>query len=315
MKKHNSFFIILGILFFLNILAWVAVYDLNKPRFLEVHFFDVGQGDAIFIETPQRHQILIDGGPSSATLEKLGENMPFWDRSIDLIILTHPEHDHISGLIEVLKRYKVDNILWTGTVKETAEYKEWIELIKKEKAVIKIALVGQRIKIHGSNPCNMQGSDPCIFMEILYPFEDLEGKTVKNTNNTSIIAKLVFNENSFLFTGDAYKSVEKKLLEEKVELNSDVLKVGHHGSKTSTSEEFLKQVSPEIGVISVGGDEKAEGLNCDNKKRNKYGHPSCEVLERLEKSAIKILRTDKAGDIKIISDGIRFKYEPTVSNF
>ena len=94
----------MGVLFGFNILAWVAVYDLSRAQLLEVVFFDVGQGDAILIETPQRQQILIDGGPSSAILEKLGDEMPFWDRMIDLIILTHPEHDHIAGLIEVLKK-------------------------------------------------------------------------------------------------------------------------------------------------------------------------------------------------------------------
>ena len=116
--------VIFGILIGLNILAWLAVYDLSKSQFLEVNFFDVGQGDSIFIETPQRHQILIDGGPDETILEKLGREMPFWDRTIDLIILTHPEHDHLAGLIEVLKRYKVENILWTGVSRTTSEYKE-----------------------------------------------------------------------------------------------------------------------------------------------------------------------------------------------
>ncbi|GAI23902.1 unnamed protein product, partial [marine sediment metagenome] len=129
--REVSFFI-LGLLIFLNILAWLAVYDLNKPQLLEVNFFDVGQGEAIFIETSSRHQILIDGGPSPVILEKLAESLPFWDRKIDLIILTHPEHDHLAGLIEVLKRYKVENILWTGVVRDTAEYKEWQRLIRDE---------------------------------------------------------------------------------------------------------------------------------------------------------------------------------------
>ncbi|GAH21548.1 unnamed protein product, partial [marine sediment metagenome] len=120
-KAKNFVYFILSFLFLLNILAWLAVYDLNKPQLLEVNFFDVGQGEVIFIETPSRHQILIDGGPSSVILEKLTENLPFWDRTIDLIILTHPEHDHLAGLIEVLKRYKVENILWTGVVRDTAE--------------------------------------------------------------------------------------------------------------------------------------------------------------------------------------------------
>ena len=286
MRRKNDVFVILGILFGLNILAWLAVYDLNKPQLLEVNFFDVGQGEAIFIETPSRHQILIDGGPSSLILEKLAESLPFWDRTIDLIILTHPEHDHLAGLIEVLKRYKVENILWTGVLRDTAEYKEWVKLIKDEGAKIKIAQASQRI--------NLSTYEVNRYIDILYPFENLEGQEFKNSNNTSIVAKLNLGENSFLFTGDAYKSVEKKLIDKETDLASDVLKVGHHGSKTSNSEEFIEKVSPEIAVISVGKD-------------NPYHHPHQETLDTLEKYGIKILRTDLNSDIKILCDSQSLK--------
>ncbi|MDP3763597.1 MAG: MBL fold metallo-hydrolase, partial [bacterium] len=143
--KRNPVLIILGILVGLNLLAWLAVWELGSGTGLEVTFFDVGQGDAVFIETPQGQQILIDGGPSSVILEKLGKEMPFWDRTIDLIILTHPERDHLAGLLEVLKSYKVENILWTGVVRDTAEYKEWQKLIQEEGAKIFIAKAGLRI--------------------------------------------------------------------------------------------------------------------------------------------------------------------------
>jgi len=283
MKKQNIVSLILGGLICLNIISWIAVYDLSRARFLEVIFFDIGQGDACFIETPQRHQILIDGGPGSVILEKLGKSMPFYDRTIDLIILTHPEFDHLSGFNEVLKKYNVSNILWTGIVRDTAEYKEWKKLIEEEKAEIFIAKAGQKIS------CLTWQIKQCD-LEILQPFESLEGKEFKDSNNTSIISKLVFGKNSFLFTGDAYKNVEVELINKEAEIDSDVLKVAHHGSKTSSSEEFLKAVSPEIAVISVG-------------RENKYGHPNEEVLELLEKYGIRVLRTDKDGDIKIISDG------------
>ena len=147
-----------------------------------------------------------------------------------------------------------------------------------EKAQLKIAKAGQKIKASGT------------VLAILYPFENLEGKVFEDSNNTSIISKLVFGKNSFLFTGDAYKNVEGELINKKAEIDSDVLKVAHHGSKTSSSEEFIKAVSPEIAVISAG-------------RENKYGHPNQEVLELLEKYGIRVLRTDKDGDIKIISDG------------
>jgi len=279
MRKNikNFIYFILALLICFNILAWQAVSDLNKPQLLEVIFLDIGQGDAIFIETPQQHQILIDGGPSSKILEKLGKNLPFWDRTIDLVILTHPEKDHLSGLIEVLKRYKIENILWTGIKRDTPEYNEWLKLIKKEGAKIFIAKAGQKIVAQKS-----------IF-QILNPSENLEGETIKNSNDTSIVIKLVFGENSFLFTGDISKSVEKKFLNEKVDIDSDVLKVGHHGSKTSSSEDFLAVVSPIISVISSG-------------KNNSYGHPHQEVLDTLGRYG-RILRTDLDGDIKIISNG------------
>lgn len=303
MKVKEQKFALAGlvILFLANVLAWLAVFDLEKISFLEVNFFDVGQGDAIFIETPLSsrgggRQILIDGGPSSAILEKLAKEMPFWDRTIDLIILTHPEKDHLLGLIEVLKRYKVENIFWTGIVRDTPEYKEWESLIKKEKAKVFIAQANQRIN------CSTVGFKRCQ-IDILHPFENLEGQEFKDSNETSIIAKLVFGKNSFLFTGDTDKSVEKELIIREnslpdslkfANLDSDVLKIGHHGSKGSTAEEFVKEVSPQIAVILVGKD-------------NSYGHPHQEVLDVLTKYGIKILRTDLDGDIKIFSNGKNIK--------
>ena len=287
LKNKKIVWIVLGVLFCLNLIAWVVVFDLSRPQDLKVVFFDVGQGDSIFIETPQGHQILIDGGPSSAILEKLAKEMPFYDRTIDLIILTHPEHDHYFGLFEVLKRYEVENILWTGVIRDTAEYQEWINLIEKEGANLLIAEAGQKIILQ---------KDPLIFMEILHPFENLAGQEIKNSNDTSIVTHLFFEDISFLFTGDIIKKVEAKLVEQGVDLDSEVLKVAHHGSKTSSSLEFLEAVSPEIAVIQVGKD-------------NSYGHPHPEVLANLEQFGIYILRTDKDGDIKIVSDGSNFKYE------
>jgi competence protein ComEC len=289
MRKNKRSFVcfILFLLVSLNVFAWMVVFDLVKSRFLEISFFNVGQGDAIFIVTPQQHQILIDGGPDTTILEELGGEMPFYDRSIDLIVLTHPEHDHMAGLIEVLKRYEVENILWTGVLRDTAEFQEWERALKTGEAKIKIARAGQKIVWSSKN--EDQG-----FVDIFFPLESLEGSTVKNTNNTSIVAKLTFKEKSFLFTGDAYKSVERKLLEEPIELSSEILKVGHHGSKTSTSEEFLREVLPQIAVISVGSN-------------NSYGHPHPETLAVLKEYDINVLRTDQEGNIKILTDGYNLK--------
>jgi competence protein ComEC len=299
-RKEKFILFVLGILFFLNILAWWIVFDLSKPQFLEVNFFDVGQGDAIFIQTPQRHQILIDGGPDSKILEKLAKEMPFWDRSIDLIILTHPERDHLVGLIEVLKSYNVENIFWTGIKRDIPEFKEWEEAIKNEKAKVFIAKAGQKIIFQNGK------------IEILFPFESLENQILENSNDTSIVTKLNFNQNSFFFTGDISKSAEEELVNHYQNLKSDVLKVAHHGSKNSNSVEFLEKVLPDIAVISVGKKDDSKP-DCDNKERNPYGHPNCEVLERLKNFGTNILRTDEDGDIKIISDGEAIKIKNQIS--
>jgi competence protein ComEC len=281
MKTKNLTFVFLGFLILANILAWNTVYELSQPQLLEVSFFDVGQGDSIFIETPQGHQVLIDGGPGSVVLEKLGREMPYWDREIDLIILTHPEHDHIFGLIEVLKNYEVDYVLWTGIKRNTQEYGEWLECLEKEDAKIIIAERGQRI-IMGD-----------VYFDVVHPFESLEGEEIKSVNNSSVVGKLVYKDNSFFFTGDAFQSVEREIIDSGVDVKSDVLKVGHHGSKTSSAREFIFAVSPEIAVIQSGKD-------------NSYGHPNQETLETLENYGIKILRTDTEGDVKIISDGSNY---------
>jgi competence protein ComEC len=277
--------IILGSLCFFNILAWIGVFQSSHAN-LEVTFFDVGQGDSIFITTFQKQQILIDGGPDAAVLERLGEVLPFWDRTLDLIILTHPDHDHIAGLIEVLKSYEVKNILWSGIAGDSAEYLEWQRLIKEEGALIKTAQAGQ--KIVSAN----------FILDILYPLESLSGKALSNDNNSSVVSRLLCGEKSFLFTGDIYQSVENEILKSGQEIDSDVLKISHHGSKTSTSEEFLLKVSPETAVISVGAD-------------NSYGHPAPETLARLEKYGINIFRTDLNNNIKIIcnSQSLRLKVQ------
>jgi len=274
-NKKLGFLIVL-FLFLINLIVWQSVFSLNKQDYLEVTFFDIGQGDSIFIETPYENQILIDGGPNSIILEKLAREMPFWDRTIDLIILTHPEKDHITGLLSVLESYDVKRILWTGVLHDTARYNKWIELLEKENAEIIIADSSQKIKIGD------------ISLNILYPFESLEDKEVKNCNDSSIIARLDFGDNSFLFTGDATKKLENKIMSKNYKLDSDILKVGHHGSKTSSSRDFLEKVLPDIGVISCG-------------KNNSYGHPHEEVLKSFEELGINILRTDRDGDIKIIS--------------
>lgn len=271
-------------LFFINIFCWREVFALAGTRYLLVDFLDVGQGDSIFIETPGMHQILIDGGPDSSVLGKLSSLIPFWDKTIDLVILTHPESDHMRGLLDVLKRYRADYILWTGVKRNTPEYDAWMKVLDKQKkrgAKVIIAESGQEIKAGN------------VLIDTLYPLENLEGKELKNTSNdTCVVSKIIFGKNSFLFTGDISSETEENILGLRG-LPSDVLKVAHHGSKYSTSDLFLENVKPKIAVIEVG--------------KNSYGHPTSETLQRLENFGIKVFRTDKDGDIKMESDGSSIK--------
>lgn len=274
-KKSKWVYAILSVLVFVNIVAYAAVYDLSRPRFLKVDFFDVGQGDSIFIETQNKNQILIDGGPTSLVLDKLAKEIPFYDRSIDLIVLTHPDQDHLFGLLEVLKRYDVKNILWTGIAKENPLVLEWNNIIKEEKADIKIARAGERVII---------GETPLIFIDILNPIENYDSKDI---NDSSVVARLVFDKSYFLLMGDATENIDSALLGKN--LKSDVIKIAHHGGKDAISKELLEKVASKAAIISVG--------------ENTYGHPSPEVLEKLKNSGIEVLRTDQIGDIKMLSDG------------
>jgi len=287
-RKKKTTLLILGLLFLFNLIAWGIIYEINQPKSLEVVFFDVGQGKSALIKSPEGHYILIDGGPDVGILEKLSQEIPFWQREIDLVILTHPHADHLNGLLDVLTHYDVQNVLWTGVKAEGASFSQWEKVILNSE--VRIAQAGQRIK------------GRTFYLDILYPFSSLEDKVVEELNTTSIVSRLNSADGSFLFVGDAYISNEKKLIQmtescldkderylaicRVMNLEADVLKVGHHGSRTSTSEEFLKKVAPSIAIISAGRD-------------NRYDHPHPEVLAILEEHAIRILRTDIEGDIKI----------------
>jgi len=273
----QSSFILLSLLI-LNVLVFPFVIFLSFGAYLEVSFFDIGQGDSIFIEIPGDYQVLIDGGPSySKVLDSLSSEMPFNDKEIDLVVLSHPESDHMTGLLSVLENYKVDNILWTGIEKDGEKFEAWKRMIKEEGANIYYANLGDKI-IMGD-----------VIMEVISPFNLLAGERVKNVNDTAVVLKLQYNDSSFLFTGD----ISSKIEEELNDVDIDVLKVAHHGSKYSTSNDFLEKTSPLISVIQVG--------------KNSYGHPTEEVLTRLDNFGIKVLRNDLNGNIKIVSDGINYK--------
>jgi competence protein ComEC len=283
--RQKIFLYVLGTLFLGAILVWSAVWQSGTASIagqfggrneLKVDFFDIGQGDAVFIEAPNHNRVLIDGGPGSQILNKLGRAMPFFDREIDVVILTHPDSDHLNGLIDVLKKYKVGGVVDPCLAEPQANYQEFLKLIEEKKINHLCAQAGQRIKL----------SDDAV-LDILFPFESLEGVSLQNTNDSSIVEKLTCGQNKILLTGDAEKKTEDQLINKQVDLSAQILQVGHHGSKTSTSAEFIQAVDPKIAVIQVG-------------KNNRYGHPHQEVLDRLKN--IKIFRTDLDGDINFLCD-------------
>lgn len=274
-KKYLKYWF-LAILGALAFVVWYAVIAESREG-VSVAFLDVGQGDAIFIQAPNGNQVLVDAGPGSKILEELSKVMPFYDRSLDLIIATHPDSDHIGGFLDVLKTYRAEAAMEPGVDSESAFYREFERLLEKNNIKKNLARRGMKVILDGN-----------AYLLVLFPDRDVSGL---DTNDASIVVKLIYGKTSFLLTGDSPKKIENYLvwLSPK-ELDVDVLKAGHHGSKTSSSEKFLEATSPVYAVISSGKD-------------NRYGHPHKEVLDLLEKFKVEILRTDEQGTIKIKSNG------------
>lgn len=279
-------------------LAAVALFSLvgafmanSSPQApLVVHFFNVGQGDSTLIHTDSNIDILIDGGPDDTILQKLSETLPATDHTIELVILTHPHADHVSGLVSVLDRYRVEKIITTGVTHTSNTYLSWLKKIKEKNIPTEIATANQKYHFKDS-------AGTPLSLTILYPMQSLAGTdapsdhldTGGGLNDTSVVARLDYNEQSFLFTGDASSVIESTLLTAKQSIAATVLKIGHHGSRYSTSKRFLEAVRPRYAVIQVG--------------KNNYGHPAPATLQTLAQEQVKIFRTDTDGDITMLTDG------------
>jgi competence protein ComEC len=247
---------------------------------LSISFLDVGQGDAIYIRTPNQTDVLIDGGPDDSVINDLHQVMPSSDQDLDFIVETHPDKDHIAGLSDVLEQYHVKKFLHSeitsGTSFDISLRNHAAEEVGLEQIV---ARRGQRIIL-----------DPQygIYLDILFP--DRDTSNFKETNDASIVARLVYGETSFLLTGDSPSSVEHTLVQTGEPLSSTVLKLGHHGSKTSSSDEYLDAVHPSYAIVSAG-------------KNNRYHHPNPETVSRVTSRGIQILSTIDQGTITMESNG------------
>jgi len=273
-------------LIILTIGIWFFAFKTSgQTDYLKVVFLDVGQGDAIYIEAPNGKQVLIDGGPDAKLLSSLAEVMPFADRSIDMLIATHPDMDHIGGFPLLIDNYKITSIIENGTTSTSQISSGLEEKILKNKINKIIARRGMHIILDEKKN---------IYIDILFPDRDV---SKFESNDASIVGKIVYGENSFMFTGDASLYTENLIEwnEKESTLKSDVLKLGHHGSRTSSSILWLEKINPEVAIISAG-------LN------NRYGHPHKELLDRLSTLHIPFLSTMKKGNIIFESDGVKLIY-------
>ncbi len=273
-------FRILGFLALCAVAAWLALAPHLPDGRLHVYFLDVGQGDAIFIRAPDGRQMLVDGGPSpAALLDELGGLLPFWDRSLDMVALTHPDADHMDGLLALFERYRIVTVLDTGLAEDKAP--AWAAALAARGGQHVVARRGMRLALDD------------LRITVLHPAEPLPPDI--SDNAASLVLRLDYGETSFLLMGDAEQATEGELLAAGLPLRADVLKVAHHGSGGATSAAFLAAVQPRLAVIQVGAD-------------NRFGHPHPDTLARL--ADITILRTDRNGRVEVISDGQQLWINP-----
>ncbi len=275
MFNANRIFLIIFLLFLFDVFIWsFVVFD--RVGDLEIYFLNVGQGDSSLVITPRKNKILIDGGPDNSVIKELSSILRPTDRYIDIVVLTHPQADHFNGLIGVLKNYEVGIFVFNGQ-KGTANSYESLEKVLNEKK-IKSIILGEKDKIRYSSG----------YFDIISPSKDLLSSA--EPNDSGIVMKLIEGRATALFTADIGKNIEKRLIEKyKENLDIDILKVAHHGSRYSSSDEFLGVATPFLSAIEVG--------------RNNYGHPSPETISNINFYGSRFFRTDKDGTVKIVING------------
>ncbi|TAL20282.1 MBL fold metallo-hydrolase [Patescibacteria group bacterium] len=269
----------------------------SSTRELRAIFFDVGQGDSFLLRDAVGNDVLVDGGPSDTVVEKLGRYLPPTDRTIELLVLTHPHADHVNGLPEVLRRYRVERVLLSGVDHGTGAYREFREEIERQKIPVTLVATSTELTVGE------------LKIKTLWPEESWERRAPPRdnlalgggVNDTSVVLRASFGQTDFMLMGDASSAVEEELIRSGGELAAEVLKVGHHGSKYSTSRGFLRAVQPKIAVIQVGA-------------KNRYGHPTLQTLRRLEEAGAKIYRNDRDGDVELSTDGVNLQVDSNIKS-
>jgi competence protein ComEC len=281
MRKPYVLYPFIVVLLALN--GWL-LYLILVPQHgkLEVHFLDVGQGDSILIESPSGIDMLIDGGPDRSVMRQLPGQLGFFDRTIDIVLATHPDQDHIAGLDDVLEKYRVSSLIESG-VQHTSPFTEALDAAAEEEpGLTRIAARrGMRIDLGDG-----------AYADVLFPDRDVSNV---ETNDGSVVLHLVYGDTSFLLGGDAPSKVEDYLVSlDANSVKSDVLKASHHGSKNSSDDTWLAAVDPALVVVSAG-------------KGNSYGHPAPEVVERIRNIGARMLSTIDEGTVTLVSDGTSIK--------
>lgn len=289
MIEKKIFLLAVFILTGLGVLSIVQSQNLGKLRFI---FCDVGQGDGMLVITPSGKQIVVDGGPGTKIVDCLSRHMPFWDRTIEMMVLTHPQKDHMEGQVEIFARYQVEKVISTGIKSESELYRVWEKELRAEMANIYNPKAGDLLiieSIRGHTPKEVGPLQGNLTLEILWPdavsLALWQSEPPKDLNDSSIVTRLKYGQVCAYLTGD----ITREILEKVVDKQCQILKIAHHGSKTGTNEKILDLVKPKVAIIQVG--------------KNSYGHPHKEVLDLLSASKVRVLRNDKDGTIEINSNG------------
>lgn len=276
----------LGLLVLLGLIVF-GVNSFNaetNSHNLRLYFFDIGQGDAIFMDTPNHFQVLVDGGPNNKVVSELSQVMPIGDTTLDLIVVTHNHADHIGGIVDVLRHYNVDEIWLSGAIHTTQGFQEMLELIDDRGVKAVVVTAGQTVAQDG-----LEGI-------ALFPLTNQTGLMPDNQHDASVVTYWHYGTNSWLLTGDAEAEHEAQMLGRGLIKPVTILKVGHHGSNTSTSEALLQATQPKYAVISLGAD-------------NRYGHPHQITLDKLAGLGIPVLRTDQSGTIRFDFTSTGYSYK------
>ncbi len=290
-------YILSGLL--LTVLIALLFLTSQSDNKLHIYFCDVGQGDAIYIRFPNNQDMLIDGGPNNKVLSCLSDHMPFYDREIDLVMLTHPQADHLNGLIYVIERYKVSYFVTSPVGNSTEGYSKLTELLKNKNIEVKNLYTGSEVNFGSVVFKSIWPEKSWVLANLISNNGNVLGVTSKdpNLNDFSEMGILSYGSFDLLFTGDGDQRIQDDIL--KIYNNQkdiEVMKVPHHGSKTGLLEEFLQAFKPEMAIISVG-------------KNNRFGHPSDEIIQKLSKYVKTIKRTDVDGTIEVVSDGTTYSIE------